>query len=77
MIESEFGYKRRIKIKMIKIIKPGNKKKINCNACGCLFSYEKEDVEYGDIFRISPITTKGMYVTCPQCKEKIVLEATK
>lgn len=42
-----------------------------------LFSYEKEDVEYGDIFTISPITAKGMYVSCPQCKEKIVLEAIK
>lgn len=62
---------------MIEIIKPGTKKKINCNACGCLFSYEKEDVEYGDIFTISPITAKGMYVSCQQCKEKIVLEAIK
>jgi hypothetical protein len=59
---------------MIKIIKPGTKKKINCDACGCLFSYEKEDVGYGDIANVFPMTAIGMYVTCPQCKEKIVLE---
>lgn len=62
---------------MIKIINPGTKKKINCDACGCLFSYEEEDVGYGDIAVIGDMLAIGMYVTCPQCKQKIVLEATK
>lgn len=30
---------------MIEIIKPGTKEKISCKSCGCLFSYEKEDIE--------------------------------
>ena len=46
---------------MIEIIKPGTKEKISCNSCGCLFSYEKEI----------------KYITCPQCNEKIELEATR
>lgn len=49
---------------MIEIIKPGTKEKISCKSCGCLFSYEKEDIEI-------------KYITCPQCNEKIELEATK
>lgn len=30
---------------MIKIIKPGTITELRCYKCGCLFSYEKEDIE--------------------------------
>lgn len=62
---------------MIKIIKPGTKKKINCESCGCLFSYEKEDIEIGNAHTLYPLATEIRYITCPQCKEKIELEATR
>ena len=29
---------------MIKIIKPGNKWILTCPYCGCVFSYEEEDI---------------------------------
>lgn len=42
---------------MIKIIKPGTKEKISCNSCGCLFSYEKEDIEIGHPHNLYPLAT--------------------
>ena len=51
---------------MIKIITPGTRKIVNCNMCGCVFSYEKED-EQTDARRYET------YVTCPQCKDRVVL----
>jgi hypothetical protein len=63
---------------MIEIIKPGTKEKISCNSCWCLFSYEKEDIEIGHPHNLNPlVATESKYITCPQCNEKIELEATK
>lgn len=42
---------------MIEIIKPGTKEKISCNSCGCLFSYEKEDIEIGHPHNLYPYTS--------------------
>ena len=61
---------------MIEILKMGTKKQIECEACGALLRYEKEDVKEGDYWhQWTPYTNK--YIICPQCNEKIILEATR
>lgn len=63
---------------MIKIIKTGTIKEVMCQKCGALLSYdEKEDVktdgvdsEFGPIYM-------GKHITCPQCKNKIMLEGVR
>ena len=63
---------------MIKIIKTGTIKEVMCQKCGALLSYdEKEDVKTDSVdsdFR--PIYI-GKHITCPQCKNKIMLEAIR
>lgn len=55
---------------MIKIIKPGFLKETQCSKCGAVLSYdENEDVE---TYR-KPVK----YITCPQCKNEIVLKAVR
>lgn len=63
---------------MIEIIKEGTKKITSCNICGCEFSFEDEDIKtsYKDTFYvIAPRLYE--YVTCPQCKNKIILKQVK
>ena len=57
---------------MIRIIERGTTEKKRCDNCGCLFSYEKEDIErstnsYFGVF------AGCEYVICSQCKEKITI----
>ena len=62
---------------MIEIIRPGTKKKIECEECGAILRYEQEDVQTGAVL-ISPLSTGSKkYIVCPQCNYKIVLEATR
>ena len=63
---------------MIKIIKKGTKKTQECNFCGCIFSYEEEDIitkTYAEE------TFHHVYVNdviyCPQCKKEIILKETR
>lgn len=62
---------------MIKIIVKGTRKELTCKSCGCLFSYEAEDIKFED----KPSVVGGMhredYIECPQCENKIVLKATR
>lgn len=62
---------------MIEIIEPGTKNRINCNFCGALLSYQKDDVK--EHFYDAPMQPTGYekYITCPQCQHKVVLEATR
>lgn len=53
---------------MIHIIKKGTKQKIQCGECGCLFSFEKEDME---------IINNCKTIKCPQCDNILVLEAIR
>ena len=58
---------------MIKILKEGTRQRQTCEFCGCLFSYDAEDVEnhqeyIGGLKRI---------VKCPQCGEEIFLLQTR
>lgn len=44
---------------MIKIIKHGRLRQCTCCHCGCIFTFEKEDVN-----------ECGEFVKCPDCKER-------
>lgn len=61
---------------MIKIIEHGTIRKQKCNICGCLFSYEREDViSKRDEHSILGFTED--YIICPQCNTKIKLGGIK
>ena len=51
---------------MIKIIKEGTKKIAKCSVCGCVFSYEREDVHR------DPIWVEN-HVNCPQCNKAVII----
>lgn len=53
---------------MIRIIEKGTIQKIQCGECGCLFSFEKEDIE---------IKNDCKTIKCPQCNNILALEATR
>lgn len=55
---------------MIKIIKKGTRDIRECKTCGCLFSFDEEDVE--SVFKNGRIDYKC--VKCPQCSYKVMLE---
>ena len=57
---------------MITIIKHGTIKKKRCDSCGCVFTYEDEDISIHD-----DLGSRYSFVTCPQCKEEIKLEVTR
>lgn len=59
---------------MIKIIKRGTRKTCTCNNCGCVFSYEEEDVE---ITYTSSNVFDVVAIKCPQCDTEIILSQTK
>ena len=60
---------------MIKIIKAGTRKKIECADCGALLSYEEEDI----VVETNPENgwSDKRFIECPQCKSKIVLMAIR
>ena len=62
---------------MIEIIKKGTKTKCTCKQCGCLFTYEEEDmtVDHNYDNRFTDCIRK--FVTCPQCSNKITVGGVK
>ena len=54
---------------MIQIITPGTRKQKQCEFCGCVFSYDSEDVDRNQPY--------GLYINCPQCKKTICLSQTR
>ena len=65
---------------MIRIIRPGTRKKTECDTCGCEFTYEKEDVKEAspDPFRmVRQKEIQKEIVQCPQCGREIVIKQTK
>lgn len=57
---------------MIKIIEHGTITKQKCNICGCLFSYERQDViTERDEHMLHDFNND--YIICPQCGTKIKL----
>ena len=64
---------------MIKIIKPGFLKEIQCSKCGAVLQYdEREDVIRKPInpndFHIDPYKTFDRFIICPQCNNEIKLD---
>jgi Fe2+ or Zn2+ uptake regulation protein len=68
---------------MIKIIKKGTRQQATCDKCGCIFSYEEEDIKHlenhnGEYHFING-TRHGYknYVICPQCNNDLVINQTR
>ena len=63
---------------MIKIIRHGTRQTKECERCGCLFSYDEVDTLIDSKLDSNTFEAHATRVIeCPQCKEKIVLEATR
>lgn len=65
---------------MIEIIEAGTKKKVRCNNCGALLSYERSDVKTDrpsvirtPFERDNKFTKEYEYIICPQCKKIVYL----
>lgn len=56
---------------MVTIIEKGTKHKQKCENCGCLFSYEDEDI---DVHYTWLVPTKEC-IKCPQCGNDILLKS--
>lgn len=52
---------------MIRIIKHGTKRVNECNNCGCIFQYEKEDIKVEQAGWNEYTYT----ICCPDCKQEI------
>lgn len=67
---------------MIKIIKQGTRRKAECNECGCVFSYEEEDLQKLWVLntenKMNPIFSRTeCLIKCPQCGYKWTIEKSK
>lgn len=64
---------------MIEIIKKGTKEKCICKECGCVFTYEVEDIEEQYNHNDVPAWYRQIkkIIRCPQCETVITLEATR
>ena len=68
---------------MIKIIKPGTLREVTCNNCGAVLRYDKtEDVKTENVKSflcnsVEAYKREQQYIICPQCKNKIVLNAVR
>lgn len=58
---------------MIRIIKKGTRDIRECESCGCLFSFDEEDIQ---ITRSRKKETEKYekYVKCPQCDYRVRME---
>lgn len=65
------------------IIKKGTRKQLTCSKCGCLFSYEEEDIQHLEYENGAYTFVEGTkhgyknYVMCPQCDYDNAIEKTK
>lgn len=69
---------------MIKILRTGTKKEAECPSCGALLSYDVSDIlekashSIAETSSASWLSSKSTtYIVCPQCKNKIILSATR
>lgn len=68
---------------MIKIIKPGYKKEVECSKCGAVLSYdENEDIKEENLKSLASsametFSRKQKFINCPQCRHKIILSTTR
>ena len=56
------------------IIKRGTKEVTTCHNCGCVFSYEPEDMFEKDLDNYKAFMR---YTICPQCESEVVLMQSK
>lgn len=57
---------------MIKIIKAGTRNEATCDKCGCLFSYEAEDIQKWHSNSEDVLQCRYReYIACPQCLNKV------
>lgn len=62
----------------MKLLNPEPKRKSVATRVGVYSVMKKEDIEIGHPHNLHPlVATESKYITCPQCNEKIELEATK
>lgn len=63
---------------MIQIIEPGKKLIVQCDNCGCKFSYEGEDIQQEPEYKAEDlwIYISKKYVVCPQCGKRVFLSST-
>lgn len=68
---------------MIKIIKPGTLREVTCNNCGAVLRYDTtEDMKTENVKSflancVEAYERQQQYIICPQCKNKIVLNAVR
>ena len=66
---------------MIEILERGTRKQCECENCGAVLSYEKDDIKTQSIRTFSLRTFKPVYpskyIICPQCKHPISVEVSK
>ena len=67
---------------MIKIIEYGTITETRCNNCGCRFAYEREDIQYDSIQKVTTAIEqfdemKNPRVICPQCKAIVKVKQPK
>ena len=63
---------------MIKIIEKGTRHKIRCKDCGCLFSFDDEDMNISTGIGICGMEIREKHyktIVCPQCNNEIVLDS--
>lgn len=58
---------------MIKVLRQGTKKKVECNNCGALLQYEKEDVKEQQV----SFHEFCDYIICPECQYRVPLGGTR
>ena len=57
---------------MIKIVRKGTKQVEQCEVCGCVFSFEAEDLEHENRSNDGYYYTADK-ITCPQCSTLLIL----
>lgn len=68
---------------MIKIIKHGTLREVTCNNCGAVLRYDTtEDIKTENVksFLVNSVEAykrEQQYIICPQCENKIVLNAVR
>ena len=57
---------------MIKIIKHGKLRPLTCGICGCVFTYEKEDVRVEQL----GYNEERLSLNCPDCGSELKIDDT-
>ena len=62
---------------MIKIIQEGTKNRVECDYCGALLSYDKDDAVETKYHLSNGFSSTRKSITCPQCQNEIIMEETR